>query len=367
MADSSFQPERFENAEIIELTKSQLLIPGLIDTHVHAPQFAFVGTGLDLPLLQWLEKYTFPCEAKFKDLSFAEKVYRKSTAAHIRNGTTTICYYGTLHLEATKLLADIVEASGIRGFVGKVCMDQNAPAFYIEPTVEQSVNDTRAFIDYLKTKKSTVVPVVTPRFAPACTAELLQSLGKLAVEYDLPVQTHLCENKAEVAWVGKLFPQCISYTDVYEKYGLLGPKSIMAHCVYLTQDEIDVIEKTGTGIAHCPNSNMSLASGIMPARKLFDRGVKMGLGTDLAGGYSSSLFNTIRKTIGASKIYHASLDRQHDPLGLPEAFWLATRGGAELVGLGNEIGVLQQGWAFDALLIDHKDMDCFIEEGDPLS
>ena len=167
----------FQPCTTRHLLPSQIIIPGLVDTHVHAPQFSFVGTGLDLPLLDWLNKYTFPSEAKFSDLEFAKKVYEKSANSHTRNGTTTICYFGTLHLEATKLLAHIIDRKGIRGFVGKVCMDTNSPAFYCESSSETSVQETREFIEHLKVANSSVVPVITPRFAPTCTSQLMNGLG----------------------------------------------------------------------------------------------------------------------------------------------------------------------------------------------
>lgn len=290
-----------------QLLPSQIIIPGFVDTHVHAPQFSFVGTGLDLPLLEWLNKYTFPSEAKFSDLEFAKKVYQKSANSHTRNGTTTICYFGTLHLEATKLLAHIIDCIGIRGFVGKVCMDTNSPIFYCESSSETSLQETRKFIEHLKVSNSSVVPVITPRFAPTCTSQLMTGLGKIAKEQDLPIQTHLSENRAEIEWVQALFPDYSSYAEVYQKHGILGPKTVLAHCVHITDQELSIIQSEGSGISHCPNSNTSLLSGAMSTRKLIDSGVKLGLGTDVAGGYSCSIFNAIRDCIGVSKLKYSAL------------------------------------------------------------
>lgn len=340
------------------LKENELIIPGFIDTHAHAPQHSYKGTGLDLPLLKWLEKYTFPCESKFKDLEFAEKIYRKSVSSHINNGSTTVSFYATIHLEATKVLADIVEEKGLRGYIGKVCMDRNSPNWYLESSTSESIENTEKFIQYVLPKnKSTLVPIVTPRFAPTSTPELLKSLGSLATKYKIPMQTHLCENVDEIKWVKELFPECKSYTDVYKKYDILREDCILAHCVYLDEDELNIIKESNAGISHCPNSNTSLQSGIMPARRYLDHNIKLGLGTDVAGGFSSSMLDAIRGCIGCSKIFKAVIDSGSKPLSLAESFYIATLGGADLLNLKSKIGNFEIGKEFDALIISFDSID----------
>lgn len=343
------------NAKYYQLKSTEFLMPGLIDTHCHAPQFFFAGTGLDLPLLEWLDKYTFPCESKFKDLNFAKKVYEKSVKSHLNCGTTTICFFGTIHLEATKLLVDIVEKSGMRGFVGKVCMDRNSPDWYREDT-EKSLEDTSCFIDYVLSKQNpNLKPVITPRFAPTCTSQLMLSLAKSSETHNIPIQTHLSENVNETKWVKELFSN-ESYTAVYDTHHLLNERTVLAHCIHLEDDELDLIKKRGAGISHCPTSNTSLQSGIMATRKYLSKGLKIGLGTDVAGGFTPSIIQVIRECIGVSKLYKSLVKNDEEPISLPEAFYLATMGGAQLLGLENKIGNFSEGKEFDALLIDFNNI-----------
>ena len=263
----------------------------------------------------------------------------------------------------------MLQAKGMRGFVGKVCMDTNSPGFYCESSTETSLKETREFIQHLKDTKSSITPVITPRFAPTCTSALMHGLGNISQELGVPIQTHLSENREEISWVRSLFPEFSSYAQVYEKHGLLTDKTVLAHCVHVTDSELELIKKQGSGISHCPNSNTSLVSGAMPTRKIFDKGIKLGLGTDVAGGYSCSIFNAIRECIGVSKLRYATIDHNDDqstPITLAEAFWMATRGGAELFSLEKQIGVLEPGWEFDALLLDTENLDVFVGEDESL-
>jgi guanine deaminase len=208
-----------------------------VDTHTHAPQYANIGLGLDLPLLEWLERYTFPTESKFIDTELAARIYTAAVTRHVRCGTTTCCYFATIHLDATKRLCDIIESIGQRAFIGKVNMDQHAPDG-VRETAAQSLKDTRDFIQYVRSKQSSVLtPILTPRFVPSCTPELLEGLAKLAKEFQLPIQSHLSENVNECKWVGEMFPDIESYTEVYDAFGLLTSQTIMAHGIYLSLKE----------------------------------------------------------------------------------------------------------------------------------
>lgn len=353
-----------ENVTVVEtrLTGSQFLMPGLVDTHAHAPQFAFTGSGLDLSLLDWLNRYTFPCESRFADLSYAQAVYQKSIQTHLSNGTTTICYYGTIHLEATKLLVRLMNEAGMRGFVGKVCMDQNAPDWYCEESEEKSLADTLDFVHWFKQNPQIrlVRPIITPRFAISCSRRLMEGLGRIAKNDGLPIQTHLSESKGEIEFVHQLYPEAQNYTSLYDECGLLTDRTVLAHCIHLNEDEIELVLARKCGVSHCPTSNVTLSSGIMPTRDYLNKGMKLGLGTDVAGGYSPSLVEAIRSCIGMSKMI--GLLRGSEPITLEEAFFMATSGGATLLGLDDKIGTFAVGKRFDALLVDYSFINGFIDE-----
>lgn len=260
--------------ELVELG-SRMLIPGFVDAHAHAPQHAFTGTALDLPLLEWLERYTFPHETKFADVKHARNIYSRAVRNHLKHGSTTVSYFATIHLEACKVLVEVCREQGQRAYVGKVNMDRNSPETYCEET-QQSLRDTRSFVDYvLGLRDPLITPVVTPRFVPSCTPTLMRGLAKICDEHQLPLQSHLSENLAECDWVRSLHPDCTSYSDVYDKHGLYTPRSYMAHCVHCARPERDLVLRKGVGIVHCPNSNFTLASGVCNVREWLEEGNKV--------------------------------------------------------------------------------------------
>ncbi|KAG0309550.1 hypothetical protein BGZ98_001291 [Dissophora globulifera] len=349
--------EGVEDDKVVRLSEDQFVIPGFIDTHIHAPQYTFCGNGHDQPLLEWLDTFTFPRESKFADKDYARKLYTKSVARSLRNGTTSACWYATIHLEACKELVQIIQEQGQRAYVGKVNMNQNSPDFLIE-TTESSLRDTRAFIEYVQdvnTKidhKPLITPIITPRFAISCNSELLTELGKLAAEYDLPIQSHLCENQNEIGFTMSLFPDSANYTAVYADHGLLNGRSIMAHCVHMKDEELDLMKEKKAGISHCANSNFNLKSGMADVRKMLSKGIKVGLGTDVAGGYSPSILEALR----ASRT--ASVARDADTtLLVAELFYLATLGGAHVMELQDTIGNFEVGKEFDAILVNTSTED----------
>jgi guanine deaminase len=285
--------------ELVELG-SRMLMPGFVDAHAHAPQHAFTGTALDLPLLEWLERYTFPHEARFADVAHARKIYSRAVRNHLKHGTTTVSYFATIHNEACKVLVEVCREQGQRAYVGKVNMDRNSPESYCEETVA-SLRDTRGFVDHvLGLGDPLITPVITPRFVPSCTPALMRGLAAIADEHQLPLQSHLSENLAECDWVRSLHPDCENYSDVYDKHGLYTSRSYMAHCVHCARPERDLVLRKGVGIVHCPNSNFTLASGVCNVREWLEEGHKVGLGTDVAGGYSPSILNAIRMARVAS-------------------------------------------------------------------
>lgn len=479
---------------ILDFT-GKMIIPGFVDAHCHAPQYTFTGTGMDLPLLAWLEKYTFPSEAKFEDLKFAKLAYEKSVKRHLKHGSTTASYFGTLHLSASKILTEVIEHVGQRAFVGKVSMDRNAPEFYVEKT-ENALKDAEEFVHFVlsrcdtgrhflhhlthtpntlftdeqdeeenmstsedNTAKNTdsidaineedlypsllenvdilgkralqleeeemkrcrkrpramtdasfsditsanlkyallpdnsdnidnmasnnivyvnnnynnifnkannnnpvgnidasaavqkssvlsfstssaspstsftpppirvyqsllnradtplIMPVITPRFVPTCSAILMTGLSQLALKYGLPIQSHMSESVGEIQWVQDLHPECQGlYVDVYRRYGLIGAPltTYMAHCVHSDAHEIAVMRRCHTGAVHCASSNFMLSSGIMDVRHFMEEGVKVAVGTDVAGGYSPSMLDALRQTIIASRAKGFQLSYMND-------------------------------------------------------
>ncbi|KZP12556.1 Metallo-dependent hydrolase [Athelia psychrophila] len=371
------------HAEVITLKVGEFLIPGFVDTHTHAPQLPNLGIGGQYELLDWLEKCTFPMERKFADVAFAERTYRSVVRRAIDCGTTTCCYYGTLHLEATKKLADILNEKGQRAFVGKCNMDRNCPASYVEPSAAQSLADTHALIAHIRAHPAPpnilssaardpaplVQPILTPRFAISCTPDLLAALGTLAArDPALRIQTHISENRKEVAFTKELFPASASYAGVYDDFGLLRGNTILAHGVHLEEAELALIRARGAGISHCPTSNFNLSSGVAPVGKYLDRGIKVGLGTDVSGGFSPSILTVIQHASIAAKVTSfapspsPSADRLESEPGqagfagkqLPIAtlFYLATMGGAQVCCMDDRIGSFAVGKAFDALLVN---------------
>ncbi|KAL7420713.1 hypothetical protein Q5752_004664 [Cryptotrichosporon argae] len=351
-----------ESFEIVELTEG-FLCPGLIDTHTHAPQYPNIGLGQQYELLEWLDKLTFPQEARFSDTAYARATYDKVVQRNLAAGTTTCCYYGTLHTEGTAVLADVCAEQGQRAFIGKCNMDRLCPEFYVERSAADSLAATHAFLAHFAGLPPTVRPILTPRFALSCTPELLGALGALAAAHDLPVQTHLSENPQEVAIAKQLFPDCATYAAVYEKHGLLGPATILAHCVHLDDNERDVIRKAGAGISHCPCSNLNLNSGAARVVDMLDAGIKVGLGTDCSGGHAIGILSAVRSASDVSKTL-ALLGRAARALTVPELFHMATLGGAALCRLDGAIGNFAPGKHLDALWVRPRSPGMWIEPGE---
>lgn len=328
----------------------QLIIPGLVDLHTHAPQFAFRGMGMDMELLQWLEEYPFREEARYDDFVYANQAYDRFVAALTRGGTARAVIFATIHSPATLHLMGMLSEAGMQAYVGKVSMDRNCPPALREKT-GPGLAETENWIINSLGLFSGVRPILTPRFVPSCTEKMMKGLGELSAKYDLPVQSHLSENRAEVQWVRELHPGQ-SYAEVYDRCGLLGkPKpSIMAHCVYCTEEELDRMTWNQVFVAHCPQSNTNLASGIAPVRRMLKRGMRVGLGTDMAGGFSASIFRAMSDAIQVSKLRWALLEEEAEPfLTIPEVFYLATKGGGAFWG---KAGSFEPGYAFDALVMD---------------
>ena len=334
-----------------------LVFPGMVDLHIHAPQYAFRGMCMDLELMDWLNRYTFPEEAKYEDLAYAEKAYKLFTDALKKGATTRACIFATRHRPATELLMKLMEESGLVSYVGKVNMDREASEALVEDGADISAFTTFGWINAVKDRFSRTKPILTPRFIPCCTDKLMEELREIQMAYGIPVQSHLSESKGEIDFVKFLRPENPFYGDTYNEYDLFGKnddidtdvKTVMAHCVWSTEDEVALMRKNGVYVAHCPASNMNLTSGIAPIRKYLDRGLNIGLGSDIAGGHSASIFRAITDAIQVSKMYFRMVDEGCKPLVFSEAFYLATKGGGSFFG---KVGSFEEGYEFDAVVMD---------------
>lgn len=336
----------------IEDYSGKIIIPGFNDLHLHATQYPNRGLGLDKELLPWLETYTFPEEGRYSDIEYAERVFKRLINELWRVGTLRSVVFSSIHKESTELLLDMFIESGLGAYVGKVNMDRNTADYLIED-MQKSVKDTEEIILKYIDKSTLVRPIITPRFAPTCSDELLEKLGNLPEKYKLPIQSHLNENKSEIEWVKELFPNSKNYASVYNDFNLFGKNTVMAHCVYNTNEEIDLMAKNGVYAAHCPYSNYNLSSGIMPVRKYLDKGVNVGLASDISGGNSLSIPEVIYGTIQASKMTWLNTGKRLAPLTFNEAFYLATKGGGSFFG---KVGSFEAEYEFDALVIDDSEL-----------
>ncbi len=343
----------------------RLIVPGLVDLHLHAPQYAYRGLGMDMDLVDWLDNVTFPEEAKYAEITYAARAYDQFVADMRQTATTRMCVFGTIHPESTVLLARKLSEAGFGAYVGKVNMDRNAPASLCEESATASFTATMDYlrkIAFLRAQgkiTDRVHPILTPRFIPSCSAELMDNLGELGRQQDLKVQSHLSESKREIEWVSELEPESAFYGDCYAKAGMMGNPipSVMAHCVWSSPEEIKMIKDGGVFIAHCPQSNTNLASGIAPIRHYLDEELHVGLGTDIAGGFSRSIFRAMADAIQVSKLYFRHVDQTKQPLSLAEVFYMGTMGGGEFFG---RVGSFLPEYDFDAVVIDDSGLDSVV-------
>ncbi len=328
-----------------------IILPGMTDLHLHAPQYAFRGLGMDLELLEWLNANTFPEEAKYKDMTYAAKAYEIFVRDLAGSMTTRACIFATVHNEATLLLMELLERSGLVTYVGRVNMDRNCSPGICEAGAGQSAGETEEWLLEALKSFTRTKPILTPRFIPTCSDELMHKLSGLQRKYRLPVQSHLSENLSEIEWVRELVPAAACYGAAYDSFGLFGgaAPAIMAHCVYCTGEETELIRRNGVYIAHCPESNLNIASGIAPVRRYISQGLKLGLGTDVAGGSSVSMLKAMAHAVQSSKMYWRLMDQSMKPLTFDEVFFLATLGGGSFFG---KVGSFLPDYEFDAVIID---------------
>lgn len=355
-------PERWRKIPV-EDYGNRLILPGLVDLHVHASQYAYRGLGMDMELLDWLEQNAFPEESRFADLAYARRAYEIFTRELVKSATTRACIFATLHRPATLVLMEQLEKAGLPCYVGKVNMDRNSPDTLRE-TTEQSLAETRLWLEQSK-GFAKVRPMLTPRFVPSCTDALMNGLGQLQREFGTAMQSHLSENLSEIQWVSELCPDTRFYGEAYAQAGLFGGDcpTVMAHCVWSGAEERALMKQNGVFIAHCPQSNMNVSSGIAPIKSYLAEGQKVGLGSDVAGGAHLSLFRAMTDAIQCSKLRWRLVDQQTPALTLPEAFYMATKGGGAFFG---KVGSFEPGYEFDAIVMDDSALpttrDCTLAE-----
>lgn len=348
---------------LVELSENQYFLPGFVDLHIHAPQWPQAGIALDAPLDVWLNECTFPLEAKYSDIDFAREVYNDLVKSLIARGTTTAMYFATVHHDSSLELVKACINNGQRGLVGKVVMDnvEMTPDYYRDESTEKALRDTEKFINSVTKLGEGVIqgvyPVVTPRFIPSCTDEVLSGLGEIVKKYDAYVQSHCSECDWEHNYVKSRLG--ISDTEALNKFGLLGEKSIMAHCNFLSEKDGQIFREKGTSIAHCPISNAYFANAVLPVKRLNEQGVNIGLGTDISGGFSPSLYDNIKQTVMSSRMLEdgvnsklSSEDRgvNNSRVSVIEAFYLATKGGGDALKL--PLGIIEEGYICDLQVID---------------
>ena len=343
-------PEKYRGIPCTDY-KDDLIIPGLTDLHVHAPQYTFRASGMDLELLDWLNTYAFPQEARYENLEFARSAYSIFAEDMKKSPNTRACIFGTLHVPATELLMELMDKTGLKTMIGKVNMDRNGSPILQETSAEASAQATVAWIEDTLNRFENTMPILTPRFTPACTDQLMAKLSPIQKKYHLPMQSHLSENFGEIEWVKELCPSTHFYGEAYHQFQLFGGDcpTIMAHCVHSSEEEFALMKKQGVYVAHCPQSNTNLSSGIAPARHYLEAGLHVGLGSDIAGGTSLSILRAMADAIQVSKLYWRLVDSSAKPLTLEEAFYLGTEGGGSFFG---KVGSFREGYEFDAVILN---------------
>lgn len=340
-------PEQYANAMVTDFG-DRLLIPAFNDLHVHAPQYRNMGLAMDEELLPWLNRYTFPEESKFGDIAYAEHIYRRFVHELWMQGTMRVTCFATIHPQATRLLMNLFREAGMGAYVGLVGMDRNAP-----DTLRNTAADVLRFHQEEAASSAPahkVQTILTPRFIPSCTPDMLRTYGQLAQKYQLRVQSHLSENRSEIEFVRELEPEATCYGDAYNRYGLFGQTpTLMAHCCYSDTEERALIRQNGVIVVHCPASNMNVASGIAGVRTFLNEGIAVALGSDVSAGHHMSMLRTIQYAIQASKLRYAATKGAEPFLSVTEAFHLATKAGGSFFG---KVGSFEPGYRFDALLIN---------------
>ncbi|MBL8442878.1 MAG: guanine deaminase [Zoogloeaceae bacterium] len=323
--------------------RGRLIMPGFVDTHIHYAQTDIIASYGE-QLLAWLEKYTFPAEARFADTAHAATVANFFCDELLKNGTTTAMAFATVHASSVDALFGAALKRRMRMITGKVLMDRHCPDF-LRDTAESGDAESRALIERWH-GRDRLLYAVTPRFAPTSTPEQMDLAGRLYAEHPgLYLQSHVAENRGEVEWIAQLYPEARSYLDVYDRFGQLGERSVYAHCIWLDRADRERMAATGSAISFCPTSNLFLGSGLFDLEQARELGVRVGLGTDVGAGTSFSMLQTLNE---AYKVLQLNGQR----LSAERAFHLATLGGARSLYLDDRIGNFLPGKEADYVVLD---------------
>ena len=342
---SNVIPEQYNNLPVTDFG-GDVIIPAFSDLHVHAPQYPNRGIAMDKLLADWLNEYTFPLESKYKDEKFAKEVYEKFVNDLIKHGTMHAVVFGTIHNPATDILVNELEDKGIQSYVGKVNMDKDSPNYLIEET-DQSIKNTETFVEkHINNKYAK--PILTPRFAPACSFELLKKLGELSNKYQVGVQTHIVESLWEKEEAKKCFDGCRCDMHIYKEAGLLNQKPfIAAHFIFPSDEDIELLNECGGYAVQCPDATTNVIAGIMQTGNLLDKGINLGIGSDISAGSYLGMYRQVSSVVRLSKI-KAFYEKDIRPVNFKETFYMATKQSGALF---NKVGSLEKGYYFDALVI----------------
>ena len=330
-------------------------MPGMVDTHAHLPRLPNAGIGFALDLLTWLERLTFPTERSWSDVAVAERLAPAIFEAFAAAGTTTVLAYGVVYEAAMDASFRAAEAHGIRAILGKVMMDRGTYDPTIEPAaiLDRSLRESADLIGrWHGADAGRLGYAVTPRFAVTCTAEMLRESASLARATGAWWQTHLSEDPFEIAEVRRLFPEALDYVDVYDRAGGLGPRTVLAHAIHLSDREVARLVETGTRIAHCPASNLFIGAGVMPLPRWLAAGLTVGLGSDISGGPDASIFSVMRLGAYAQMARRSLLGDEGAILGPLDWLRMGTLDGARVLGLEDAIGSLEVGKEADLIAVD---------------
>jgi len=325
--------------------KSGLMMPGFIDIHVHYPQTEMIASYGE-QLLEWLENYTFPAEREFSDVEHGKDVAEFFLSQLLEAGTTTALVFGTVHKESVDAFFTVAKRKKLRMICGKVLMDQNCPD-YLSDTAESGYQDSKALIKKWHNSER-LQYAITPRFAPTCSSEQMSKAGELLQEFpEVYLHTHLSENKDEVEWVKKLFPDNKNYLDVYDERKLLGRRSVFAHCLHLDDDECKRLGESESAIAFCPSSNLFLGSGLFNLKQAQEYDINIGFGSDIGAGTTFSMLSTINEGYKTQQLRGDKLDPY-------QSFYMSTLGGAVALDLEGTIGNFVSGAEADFILLDYN-------------
>jgi guanine deaminase len=336
--------ESYQNTTGVDVVdyRGKLLMPGFIDAHVHSAQTDVIASQSS-SLLDWLDRHTFPAEARFADAAYARQASEYFLDELLRNGTTTAAVFPSVHPESVDAFFGAAERRGLRMAAGKVMMDRHCPEA-VRDEAESSYRDALALVRRWH-GKGRLAYAVTPRFAPTSSERQLELAGRLLQEHvDVLLQTHLSEHEEEVRWVRELFPWAHNYLDVYARYGMIRPGALFAHCLHLEAGEWDRLAAGGAAAVHCPSSNLFLGSGLFDLAAARRAGARVSLGSDVGGGTSFSMLRTMHDA-------HKVAQMRRIPFDALDGFYLATLGGATALGMQERIGSFQPGREADFIVL----------------